>query len=1078
MRRARMQMSFLEEWRPLQSRSIDDLDSSITLNSITLDSADNFVLGGNIKTKSIAVYSATRFGAIITGNVNSIAPLSVLVDNGSVLTISAVIDAGTNGLTKTGPGTLKLTGANSYTGATTVSEGTLELGGGTTSGSVQGDIVNNATLIFNGIAPQSCSGTITGAGTTKVAGQLTVNSIVQDTLQIGGVPVEINLYWDSAAVPSGSTALWDTSHAYWRLGSPTGPLNGWINDSNAFFGDCGGPSGGIFISESSDPLFARSIHFDGDGYSLAGFTSSDVLGLAPEGTTIDVRGGSATIGCSITDIGSHGSLKKTGAGKLTLSGANAYTGGTAIDEGTLQIGDGGTSGNLSAHAVDSIMAGGSLVFCRSDDIEFDFPITGSGNLIKKGPGKLALGAAVVGYAGSLTVDDGELRIGNDIDLDSITVNGGKLICTGSVSGDILLHNGTLSPGVAADGTLAMENLDMEPGAALKINLNDIGGGHVNVIGNVMLNGAVLDLESCRTDNYGVLRVLIYNDGGNAVNGTLSGLPEGGEIAIGVQTYFITYHYNAENGEFGTGNDVALVSSLFNVAAVAADPYRVSAHSEIEAILDAERATSTTAIASDRFQLSCYLSQHDPLWAAGGPSIAFASLDSSVASVDTGGLVTFYQTGTCRIIATATEAGYAAETFEIRLTGTFSGGETTTSFVPKAIDTSNISQYVLVIYNADSIDGTAMMNYYKANRPGIVNATYLGLTAGDENAEGSIAWLYHQSNPTLHLTAIPDSRTSNQAVCNSIAQYVINWLQAARNRAVNPMPIRYVVGIYGLPFSDGSSHFGDNINSFPSVAAMIQAMSINVNSMSTFSYSRGEDRFSIAEYGGPLVAWMDMGSYEATVKYIDKEKAAADAGGLQVDGVTISGTDAGVSGSKYIFDDSSALYPNRFASFAAALAAELEANGVPPDQIQNYIIYRAKEQYSPIRTAANPTAYAGWGVLNWYWTPPDPDWANNGNVTFTGKASWWVGMTNESYNGVYGSYMGDPTDFFADNAFGGANYSNTPICFTVHTAESTLGGCENSSYFDRWARGWSSLEAAWTGQSTHRFLVVTDVFLEN
>ena len=158
-------------------------------------------------------------------------------------------------------------------------------------------------------------------------------------------------------------------------------------------------------------------------------------------------------------------------------------------------------------------------------------------------------------------------------------------------------------------------------------------------------------------------------------------------------------------------------------------------------------------------------------------------------------------------------------------------------------------------------------------------------------------------------------------------------------------------------------------------------------------------------------------------------------------------------------------------------AELEAKGIPPDQIQDYIIYHSLEQNSPIRTAANPTAYAGWGVLYWIYFPPDPNWVTNGDVTFTGKASWWVGATNESYNGVYGSYMGDPTDYFSANAFGGTNYSNTPICFTVHTAEPRVAGCENSSYFDRWARGWSSLEAAWTGQDTHRFLVVTDICLE-
>ena len=97
------------------------------------------------------------------------------VDNaGAPLTISGVIFqyGGSYGITKTGTGTLTFTGNNSYTGTTTVSAGTLQLGDGTTNGTIAGNITDNAALVFNYGTSTSptYSGVISGTGTLTKTG--------------------------------------------------------------------------------------------------------------------------------------------------------------------------------------------------------------------------------------------------------------------------------------------------------------------------------------------------------------------------------------------------------------------------------------------------------------------------------------------------------------------------------------------------------------------------------------------------------------------------------------------------------------------------------------------------------------------------------------------------------------------------------------------------------------------------------------------------------------------------------------------------------------------------------------------
>ncbi|KPF81967.1 hypothetical protein IP70_22515, partial [alpha proteobacterium AAP38] len=277
--------------------------SSIGDNSaVTVDSGATLSLtGGGESIGSLAGAGAVSLSYNLT------------VGNASNTTFSGIISStNTSGITKVGTGTLTLTGANTYTGATNVSAGglTLNASGGTLSDSTAVTVASGATLT---VSSNDTVGSLSGAGTVALGSSL---------LTFGG---------NNTSTSFDGTITGSNGGSIKKQGTGTFSLSG----TNSFVGGTDLAAGTI-VASAVGALGTGGVSFAaGTTLDLAATgTFTNYIDLAAAGTINVGTGIAATLSNSIEGAGS---LTKTGAGTLILTGTSTYTGLTSVNAGTLLI---------------------------------------------------------------------------------------------------------------------------------------------------------------------------------------------------------------------------------------------------------------------------------------------------------------------------------------------------------------------------------------------------------------------------------------------------------------------------------------------------------------------------------------------------------------------------------------------------------------------------------------------------------------------------------------------------------------------------------------------------------------------
>ncbi|HVU24887.1 MAG TPA: autotransporter-associated beta strand repeat-containing protein [Opitutus sp.] len=391
--------------------------TSITIDGgrLTMATMDT---SGNTSALTSATISSGK-----TIYVGATAGTSLSIQGGTgVTTFNGVIadkSGSTGAWAKQGAGTLVLGGASTYSGDTSINNGTVKLttGGnrlptGTTVSLGQAGSTNLGTLDLNG-QDQQIAGLNSTTGTNSASTDNTVTSSTTATLTLGGSGTYS--YGDGSNTNSG---IITGSIALVKSGSGTQTLG----DANTYTGGTS-INGGTLAAASTGALGSSgSISFGGGTLKYSGVAtdySSRIAGSSGA-IAVDTNGQSVTYGSSLAGSNTGG-LTKAGSGTLTLSAANHYSGGTTVSAGTL------SAGHNSALGSGAVTIGSGGILSAGAGIALD-------NDIAIGSGGTLNGASGSSFAGTIS-GDGSLD-------GAVTLASGGSLSPGNSPGNLTVTSGS------------------------------------------------------------------------------------------------------------------------------------------------------------------------------------------------------------------------------------------------------------------------------------------------------------------------------------------------------------------------------------------------------------------------------------------------------------------------------------------------------------------------------------------------------------------------------------------------------------------------------------------------------------
>jgi autotransporter-associated beta strand protein len=455
---------------------------------------------------------------------------------------------GPGSLITQGPGTVIISGSNSYLGTTTISSGTLQIDstGSLPAGS---SITDNGTLTFNLPGTAIVSNAISGSGGLDVMGLGTLilsgtNNYLGITTIAHGATLQIN---SSASLPA-VTMITDN-------GTLAFNIPGTVTIAQTIDG-----SGGVTQMGTGTLILSGMNGYTGTTTISSGTLQITTVGALPAGSPV-VDNGTLNINTTGTNtlsglISGTGSVNLINSGTLILSNTqNSYSGGTGVsNNGILQITSAGQIGNpfslltLNSGTLDIPIGTTSLllknpvnlagvgIFSTDDplsQITLQGNITGSGALTKQGPGTLIL-SGNNNYAGPTTIAAGTLQINalTAISMTGSIVDNGLLVFNQS-------GTATFSGMISGSGGLTMQG----PGTLILSGMNTYMGATTISAGTLQINGAnSLPVGTALTDN-GILNFNI--PGSFTFNGLISGTGSINQISNG--TLFLSNGGNSYSG---------------------------------------------------------------------------------------------------------------------------------------------------------------------------------------------------------------------------------------------------------------------------------------------------------------------------------------------------------------------------------------------------------------------------------------------------------------------------------------------------------------------------------------------------